>query len=348
MNQFDPTTTISSEFGIFGIPMSAEESRVVLLPVPWEVTTSYGAGASMGPQIIRQASEQIDLFDFETGKAYEQGFHMLPFPEELKARNDLFKAKAQQLIEMKTQMSGDEKQMQKIVAEVNEACGQMTSWVREQCRKILKDGKLLGLVGGDHSCPWGAIQAVSEKHDRDFGVLHIDAHADLRKAYQGFTQSHASIMYNVMTDSLAPKKLVQVGIRDFCEEEHDFIRSRKDIRTYFDIALKRRLLEGESWASIAREIVAELPSKVYISFDIDGLDPAFCPHTGTPVPGGLTIDQVFYLFHAVADSGRQIVGFDLNEVSTGGLDEADAEWDGNVGARVLYKLCGWSVKTNPK
>lgn len=346
MNEFDPTSAISADFGIFGLPVSAEDARVILLPVPWEVTTSYGAGASEGPRLIRRASEQVDLFDFETGKAYEAGYHMLPFPEELKAKNDAFKAKAQELIALRADMSEDHGRMEKLTTEINRACDEMTEWVRGECRKILDSGKILGLVGGDHSTPLGAIQAVSEKCGGDFGVLHIDAHADLRRAYQGLTQSHASIMYNVMHDPKKPKKLVQVGIRDFCEEEYDLSEGRPDIKTFFDIALKRRLLAGESWAAVCKDIVAELPQNVYVSFDIDGLDPQFCPHTGTPVPGGLSIDQLFFLLRAIAESGRRIVAFDLNEVSSGGGDPADAEWDGNVGARVLYKLCGWVVKTN--
>jgi agmatinase len=343
---FDPTTTISAEFGIFGIPMTETESRLILLPVPWEVTTSYGAGASAGPRLVRNASEQIDLFDFETGRAYEAGYHMLPFPEDLKKKNDLFKEKAQELIALRTEQSNDHARIEKLASEVNEACAEMNAWVEKESKRILASGKLLGLVGGDHSTPFGAIRAVSELHRGEFGILHIDAHADLRTAYQGFKHSHASIMHNVMTDPKKPKKLVQVGIRDFCEEEYDFIEARPDITTFFDIALKKRLMEGESWARICQDIIKELPDKVYVSFDIDGLDPQFCPHTGTPVPGGLSVDQLFYLLHELVRSGRRIVGFDLNEVSNGGEDDESAEWDGNVGARVLYKLCGWSIVSN--
>lgn len=348
MSKFDPTTTISSEFGIFGIPVTQEESHIVLVPVPWEVTTSYGSGASRGPAIIRQASEQIDLFDFETGKFYEDGIFMLPIDKELSAKNDKFKELAQELIEMKTNLSDNTDRLSFLTNEVNQACEKMSAWVYAQCKNILDSGKLLGLVGGDHSTPLGAIRAISEFHKGEFGILHIDAHADLRCAYQGFKQSHASIMYNVMTDAKKPAKLVQIGIRDFCEEEYEYIQSNKNIKTFFDIELKRRLLNGEAWAQITQDILKELPQKVYISFDIDGLDPAFCPHTGTPVPGGLSIDQIFFLFNELHRSGRQIVGFDLNEVSSGGLPEEEAEWDGNVGARVLYKLCGWLSKTNNK
>lgn len=350
--KFDATTTISSEFGIFGIPLSEEECQLVMLPVPWEVTTSYGKGASNGPRIIRQASEQIDLFDFETKTAYEAGYFMKDISEEIMNKSKNFKEIAQKVIHMKTEQSKDTATIEKLTTQVNQASRELTDWVYNETKKILNKGKLFGLVGGDHSTPLGAIKAISEKHSdgkkSEVGVLHIDAHSDTRKAYQGFEQSHASIMYNVMNlpEGSRPQKLVQVGIRDFCEEEYEFIKSRSDIKTFFDIGVKQRQLKGETWASIAADIISELPQKVYISFDIDGLDPRFCPSTGTPVIGGLSADEVFFLFNTLAASGRQIVGFDLNEVSTGEAEES--EWDGNVGARMLYKLCNWSVVTNNK
>lgn len=346
--KFDPTTTISSDFGIFGIPLTEEECRLVLLPVPWEVTTSYGKGASSGPRIIRQASEQIDLFDFETKTAYESGYFMKQISEEVLAKSVKFKALAQKVIALKTEQSDDQQTITKLTSEVNAASAELTNWVYEQTKTILKAGKLFGLVGGDHSTPLGAIKAICETHTiggkSEVGILHIDAHSDTRKAYQGFEQSHASIMYNVMQLPIRPKKLVQVGIRDFCEEEYNYVENHEDIKTFFDIGLKQRQLKGESWASVAADIIAELPQKVYISFDIDGLDPSYCPSTGTPVIGGLSADQVFFLFNILAQSGRQIVGFDLNEVSDG--EAESAEWDGNVGARMLYKLCGWTIVTN--
>lgn len=348
--KFDATTTISSDYGIFGIPLPEQDCKLVLLPVPWEVTTSYGKGASNGPRIIRQASEQIDLFDIETKTAYEDGIFMKPVSHEIHQMSITFKAEAQKVIQMKTEMSTDTKTIDDLISKVNAASEKLTAWVYSETKKILDSGKLFGLVGGDHSSPLGAIQAVCEKHSingkSEVGILHLDAHSDTRSAYQGFKQSHASIMHNVMTGPIAlrPQKLVQLGIRDFCEEEFNFIQSRSDIKTFFDIPVKQRLMKGESWESIALDVISELPQKVYISFDIDGLDPRFCPSTGTPVVGGLSVDEVFYLFNLLAQSGRKIVGFDLNEVSTGDADEA--EWDGNVGARMLYKLCGWSLVTH--
>lgn len=342
----DLNQAVSSEFGIFGIPTTEEKALVVLLPVPWEVTTSYGVGASNGPQMIRDASVQIDLFDFETGKAYEQGYFMREIPEHLYKLSQTFKVKTQELQTLKENLSEDWARQDQLAQEINSACQTMTTWVYEQSQQILKSGKLLGVIGGDHSTPLGAIRALSEKYKGQFGILHIDAHADLRKAYQGLEQSHASIMYNVMNEKLPPAKLVQVGIRDFCEEEFEFSKNHPNIETFFDLNLKIRLFEGESWKSICEDIVSQLPQNVFISFDIDGLDPALCPHTGTPVPGGLSTDQVFYLFYTLKMSGRKIIGFDLNEVSSG--DNEESEWDGNVGARILYKLCGWLATSHIK
>lgn len=345
MSHFDPSQAISSEFGIFGIPSDEATAKVHLIPVPWEVTTSYGKGASLGPQIIRQASEQVDLFDIETGKAYEAGYFMQEIPKDLLEKNKVMKAKAQEVIKMKTHQDGNIALQDKLTLEVNKSCDEMTEWVYQQAKSALAKGKVVGLIGGDHSTPLGVIRALSEHHKADFGVLHVDAHADLRCAYQGFIQSHASIMYNAMTADFKPKKLVQVGIRDFCEEENDFINNHpKSIKTFFDLHNKRRMLQGESWSGVVEDIIKELPQKVYVSFDIDGLNPALCPNTGTPVAGGLSLDEAFYLFHALADAGKTIVGFDVNEVSPG--EDGESEWDGNVGARVLYKLCGWAVVTN--
>lgn len=121
------------------------------------------------------------------------------------------------------------------------------------------------------------------------GVLHFDAHSDTRIAYMGFENSHASIMHNVMEKIPQVGRLVQVGIRDFCEQEFEYTKANKKVDIYFDQVLAQRKLNGESFMKIAKEIVSKLPKQVYISFDIDGLDPRFCPNTGTPVPGGFRL-----------------------------------------------------------
>jgi agmatinase len=200
---------------------------------------------------------------------------------------------------------------------------------------------MVGLLGGDHSTPLGFLRALSEKYER-FGILQIDAHADLRKAYEGFTYSHASIMYNALKLP-SVSRLIQVGIRDFCEEEQDVInRSRGRISTFFDEDLKAWRYKGETWDALCNSIIKELPANVYISFDIDGLDPKLCPNTGTPVAGGLEFQEAIYLIKKVAQS-RKIIGFDLCEVAPGQND-----WDANVGARLLYNLCNWMAVSQGK
>jgi agmatinase len=216
------------------------------------------------------------------------------------------------------------------LATVNQACEAMNQWVYSQTLELLAGGKRIGLVGGDHSIPLGYIRALTEQAP-EFGILHIDAHADLRQAYQGFTYSHASIMYNVLQLPQVTR-LVQVGIRDVCEAEVALIQAAGDrVVPHYDTHLKENRYAGVPWQYQCQTIVAALPERVYVSFDIDGLDPKLCPHTGTPVPGGLELAEVFYLLRQVVASGRQIIGFDLSEVGNG-------EWDGNVGARVIYKL----------
>lgn len=339
MTDFDPSGTGSYHSGLFGIPTMLEKSRIVIIPVPWEVTASYGGGTAQGPQAVLEASPQIDLFDLELGNAYEKGYHLLPIPKDLQEMNERLKPRALKIreeLETKGELS---KTQSAALAEINAACAKMCAWVNAESKAALKRGQIPAVLGGDHSTPEGNIQAVSESLKGDFGVLHIDAHADLRQRYQGFERSHASIMNNVMTAAWKPKKLVQVAIRDFSEDEHAMIEERGDITTFFDQHLKASGFEGETWAATCKRILNELPKKVYVSFDIDGLSPEFCPGTGTPVPGGLSFDQAAYLLRSLVQSGRTIVGFDLNEVSPNGEDQ----WDGNVGARLLYKLCGWSV-----
>lgn len=337
---FDPNARSSADSGIFGLPFSAADSRLIFIPVPWEATTSYGSGTSKGPEAILEASKQVDLYDLETGKAYEKGFHMLKIDKTIKALNTQAKKLANKVRALEDEGAPASK-IDGIQKQVNKMSGKLNEWVYKKAKEYLAKNKIVALIGGDHSTPYGTIRAISEKHKGDFGILHIDAHHDLREAYEGFTYSHASIMFNVMESQFSPKKIVQVGIRDFSEQEKDYAKS-KGISVFYDTDIQYRKAGGESWASIAKEIVSKLPKNVYISFDIDGLSPFFCPHTGTPVPGGLDYSEALFLFKTLKDNGKTIVGFDLNEVAPG----KDSEWDANVGARLLFKMAGWSIVTN--
>ena len=144
--------------------------------------------------------------------------------------------------------------MQNTALEVNQYSTKLNDYVYTATKNLLNNGKRVGVLGGDHSTPFGAIQAFLEKYP-DMGILHFDAHADLRAAFEGFEYSHASIMHNVM-EKTALKKLVQVGIRDFCEEEFDYIKqSNQRIVTFFDAMLSEQKLNGIQWSTICDEII---------------------------------------------------------------------------------------------
>lgn len=335
---FDPGAAAPPGSGIFGLPFTPEDSRIVLIPVPFEATTSYGGGASRGPTAILEASKQVDLYDFETGRPYESGIAMIGESSFIKKLNASAKRAAKPVI---AAGGASTHKLQQSAAQVNAACEEMNRHVQKEAARWMSKDKIVGIVGGDHSTPFGAIAACANRHEH-LGILHFDAHADLRVAYEGFEWSHASIMYNVASRIHNISRIVQVGIRDFSEDEKNYIdRSNGRIVTYFAPEIFRRRFEGETWNGIVKEIVSMLPADVYVSFDIDGLDPTLCPHTGTPVAGGLQFFEATAILAEIVKSGRRIVAFDLNEVAPG----PDDEWDANVGARILYKLAGFALKS---
>lgn len=342
MTTFDPNAACAPNGRFFGFPYPTEEADLVLIPVPWDVTTSYKPGAAEGPQAILNASYQLDFFDFFVPKAWEKRI-ATEKPDFADLRNTSHKMRpiAEKVIE-RASAEGAVPATDRDLMTIEAASETLNDWVATQCRAHLQQGRKVGLVGGDHSVPYGHWQALADFHE-SWGILHIDAHADLREAYEGFTFSHASIMYNALqlrrADGTPPvTSLVQVGIRDVCEEEMARAAADKRVHTFPDPLLQKARCEGVTWEKQVADILARLPQKVYISFDIDGLEPALCPHTGTPVPGGLRYGEMQYLLEALRRSGREIIGFDLCEVAPHPTDKAD-EWDGNVGARVLYQLC---------
>ena len=345
---FDPNSPGLKSNNIFGLPFSEEEAEVVLLPVPWEVTVSYRQGTARAPEYIFDASMQVDLYDPDVTDGWKKGFYMMPVDKNIRKKSDYLRQCAELIISHLVDGGKVEEneQLSEKLEEVNDGGAMLCNWVQEMTRTLLKRGKKVGLIGGDHSTPLGYIRALGEVHPNGFGVLQVDAHADLREAYEGFTYSHASIMYNVLKEVPAVTKLVQVGIRDYCDEELVLGRQSNDrVVTFFDADLKDQQYEGTLWRDQVANIIDELPQKVYISFDADGLDPKLCPNTGTPVPGGFELEEVFYLFKKLKQSGREIIGFDVNEVSCG---EGGVGIDAIVGARLLYKLCNWMVSSAPR
>jgi agmatinase len=343
LSNYDPNSVGNPNNNIFGLPTTEADARLIIIPVPWEVTVSYGAGTSRAPENILKASLQVDLFDPEVQDGWRQGYFMRQPDRKVLMKSDYLRKEAELYIDYISK--GDDvyanQFMTKTLKDVNEGGIYLNNWVYDQTKVLLAKDKLVGILGGDHSSPLGFMKAIGEKHG-EYGILQIDAHCDLREAYEGLNYSHASIMYNALAEIPQIERLVQVGIRDYSQSELEYIKNSKHrVVTYFDKDIKCRQYEGDSWKNIADEIVSKLPEKVYISFDIDGLDRKLCPHTGTPVPGGFETEEVFYLIRKVMQSGRKIIGFDLCEVGV-----SDSDWNSNVGARVLFKLCNVLVASN--
>ncbi len=340
---FDPNGVGVDNGNYFSLPCTAEESDLVLLSAPWDVTVSYGAGAAYAPDAMIGASSQLDLFDAAAPDQWRRGIATAPVDYALQERSQRLRGDAEKVIDhLEHGGSADDDAVSRKIRRVNEGCAEMNENIRAQARAWLAAGKLVGLVGGDHSTPYGVIRAIAERHE-GAGILHIDAHCDLRERYEGFEFSHASIMHNVLRDFPQVARIVEVGVRDFCDAEYRRAQSDPRIEMFDDRRLAEAAFEGISWAEQCRRIVECLPREVYVSFDIDGLSPDCCPHTGTPVPGGLTFREACFLLESVVRSGRRIVGFDLVEV----VPKYEERMDEIVGARMLYKLCGLTLKSNP-
>jgi agmatinase len=345
IKSFDPNSVGQKSAGMFGLPFDLNECETVLVPIPWEVTVSYGGGTANGPAAILEASYQVDLYDPVVKDAWKLGICLDEISEQVYAKSTELREKAEECI--KGLANGEtyesNAKLKQYNQDIQEGCLWLNNWVKERCLHFINQGKITGLIGGDHSTPLGMIQALATKHE-SFGILQLDAHADLRIAYEGFEFSHASIMYNALKIKQV-SKLVQVGIRDYCEEElHEIQNSNGRVKTFFDRDIKHAMYRGDSWDRVCNRIISELPDMLYLSFDIDALDPKLCPNTGTPVAGGMDAEQVLYLLEKVVKSGKTIIAFDINEVSPA----EDNDWDANVAARLLYRISNLVALSNGK
>jgi len=332
---FDPNGVGIANGNIFGFPVTESEAEIVIIPVPWDATASYGKGTSKGPQAVLDASTQLDFFHPKLDKAFETKVFMASISTEWKEINDKLILDAVEYIDFLENGGNlaENKHFQETVQHVSKVQNALKENLKSRAKELISQGKIVGVLGGEHSTPLGLIEALNETN-ASFGIIQIDAHADLRDAYEGFEQSHASIMFNALKNCANLKKLVQVGIRDIAQSEVDLIQNNnKRISTFFDWDLKEEQFTGVTWKDQVTKTISELPENVYVSFDIDGLSPELCPNTGTPVAGGFKLEEITYLLFQLVDSGKRIVGFDLNEVAPG-----ENDWDANVGARALWNL----------
>ena len=333
---FNPNDVGVNNGQLYGLPFTADESEIIVIPVPWDVTVSYGEGTADGPNAVLEASTQVDYYLPEFPNTWKRGIFMTDIPKNIYEQGKNLRKDAIAYIDF-LENGGklhDDPSHQKTVDTINQACGELHSWVQEEAEKWMDKGKKVVVLGGDHSSPLGLMKALANKH-KEFGVLTLDAHADLRKAYEGFRYSHASIFFNALEEIPQITKMVQAGIRDFCEEEADYASNSAGRVTIFtEEMIRKQLFQGKTQKDVYGELIASLPQHVYVSVDIDGLNPNLCPNTGTPVPGGFEFYEALFLIDQLKASGKTIIGLDLCEVAPG-----EDDWDANVGARLLYQLC---------
>ncbi|MEN3041106.1 MAG: arginase family protein [Bacteroidia bacterium] len=294
---------LRAERAIFGRHTTQEEAALLLIGVPWEGGASFRLGTAKAPEMIRLVSSQIDYYRSECPALEHLGIAWIVPEAPFSSSKDI-----------------------DIVYEA-----EVLPFVTQKVQEALNSRKPFGIIGGDHSVPLGAHDALRESES--YGVLHIDAHADLRSSYEGLRYSHATVLYHV-SRSPSVERIVAVGIRDWAAEEAEYARALYPRLTVYEMRrLAQASFRGRPWMETVSEIVSMLPQRVYVSIDVDALEVGYVPHTGTPVPGGLRYEELFFLLEAIPRSGRTIIGFDICE--TGG-----AEIDAIVSAHLLYRLCG--------
>ena len=291
---FLPPPSVPWSFAALTPEESAPElSRVVVIPVPYDATTSFRGGAREGPRAIIESSRYLEDYDIELGREiYRVGIHTTP--------------------EVEAHVGGPENMVERV-----------RSVVEPWCRM----GKIVGLLGGEHTISVGAVKALHEVYP-DLSVLYLDAHADLRDEYMGSGFSHACTARRIW--EMCP--LVEVGVRSLSQEEMDFIR-QEGVRVYFSV-------DGAPTAPWdVHEVVQTLSDHVYVSIDLDVLDPSLMPAVGTPEPGGIGWENTLDLLRAVSRS-RSIVGFDVTEL----CPPAGPPSCAFVAAKLAYKAMGYATE----
>ena len=315
--------------------MSKVTKSVYIYPVPWDVTTTFGSGTHAGPNQIQSIWHQLD---------HSHPFHESPISVSFLLPNqhiiDLqsqFKDKSCQIIQKLNQGESLTKKDQLDLSKINQACKASFDYVYDDTLALIKKKDPFILCGGEHGVGLGYVKALGHAFD-SFSVLQIDAHMDCRISYFGYDYSHASVITHYASMPHV-NTITQVGIRDYDQQERLFQEQHQTpFHLFLDYDIHRNLMMGDAFYTVVMKIINTLSSRVFISLDVDGLAPYLCPNTGTPVPGGLSYNQLVFLFEELAKQ-KQIVGAELVEVS----DTKNSVWNANVGARLLQLMAGLLV-----
>ncbi|TAL68959.1 MAG: agmatinase [Bacteroidetes bacterium] len=275
-----------------------QDSQIAFVTAPYEHSTSYGKGASLGPKSILKASAFVEFYDdeFESELCFDKGITTLK-PINFKKKID------DEALEL----------------------------IREQVAELLRMGKFVVTLGGEHTISIAPIKA-HYKYYPNMSVLHFDAHSDLRESYEDSFYSHACFMARVI-EFFPPERVVQVGIRAQCIEEAHLIKE-KGVKTFYASAIRRKF-HGENWQ---KKVVEELGNEIYITFDVDYFDPSIIPSTGTPEPDGFQYNETLEIFREINIQGKKIIGFDMVELAPiKSLHHANL-----TAARLVYKLLNYA------
>lgn len=307
--------------GLFGLGCAVDEALFVGVPAPYAATVSSRQGTVDGPRALWEASCQLDFADPRHGEPWRAGFSQVDEPVAMREMS----ARVGGLVARQRGGAGE------LAEEIDAAGREVWAWLDDVVSGLLEASRVPLVAGGEHAVSYGAIRAAARR--APLGVLQIDAHCDLRDAYEGLRTSHASVMRRVLEEH-GVERLVQVGVRELAGEELATVRREGErVHLVTDAAIADDRLRGRPFAETVGEALAPLPERVWVSFDVDGLDPSLCPGTGTPVPGGLTWREAEFLIVALGESGRTIVGVDVVEIGP-------EYWDGYVAAKVAYALAG--------
>lgn len=263
-----------------------DQSKIVLIPVPYDGTSTWQKGADKGPDAFLEASENMELYDIETdSEVYQQGIY---------------------LAEAVTENASPES---------------MVEEVHQTTKKYIKKNKFVTVFGGEHSISIGTIRAFNEMFE-DLTVLHIDAHADLRESYEGSKCNHACAVYEASQTT----NLIQVGIRSMDAIEKTVMDEDK---TYF----AHEMAVDDNWMDSA---IDQMTDNVFITFDLDALDPSIMPSTGTPEPGGLLWYETLEFLKQVFEE-KNVVGFDIVELCPNKIDKSSDF----LAAKLYYKMLSY-------
>ncbi len=341
-DRFNPEE-VSRRGLLFGLPYSIEKASLIVVGVPWEVTVTYKSGTSETPEHVLLASNQIDLFHPELGTPWKAGIAWDNSLFFLKKHSQNYSPIARQYFEVLERTGANpnkSSELQNVAKNLDVASNMMISKVEEVIQKHLTNSKIIGLVGGEHTISLGAVRAFASQ--KPVSILHFDAHADMRPTYAGMEFTHASVMHHISNlDNV--NSITSVGIRNMSPAEFEIMSNQNNSFLFTSNKIWEQIFKGEPWDKIADEIISTIESDfVYITFDIDVLEPSLCPSTGTPVPGGLTYAQSVYLIKKLVQQGKRIVGFDIVE----GGNKLPFEVDLIV--NLLFELSCWTLHSQNK